>query len=362
MDILDDIEVFKKYDKSDMKGLIDAFPEQLRDAREIAEEAELMLKEGDYKGIASIGMGGSMVGGAIMSRLMERWSEVPFLAFNGYHIPEYVDEDWLVFAISYSGNTLETLSSLKEVFQTGCEVVAITSGGVLGEIAEKRDLTIVEIPGGRPPRASLGYLLIPIGVVLERLGLYEGFGGEVENAVDRMSGLSEIYCFETVLENNPAKKLAVKLAAWLPVIYGADGVLDICAERWAGQLQENSKLLAFYLSFPELCHNQSIGWVDRSGVAEDIVILPLIGEWEEEAISEQREALLEIAQQSGARVNRIEVSGDGGLVSILECLYFADYTSLYLAMLNSADPTAIGSIDLIKERVEGFKERVVKVL
>jgi glucose/mannose-6-phosphate isomerase len=265
-----------------------------------------------------------------------------------------------VFAVSYSGNTIETLSSLKGVFDAGCDVVVLTSGGVLGDIAKKRDLTLIEIQGGRPPRASLGYLLVPLGVVMERLGFYDGFNEEVDTAVDRMGELYTGYCFDVLLEENPAKKLAVELAGWLPVVYGSNGILDICAERWVGQLQENSKLLAFYLSFPELCHNQSIGWVDSSGMAEDIVVLPLIGEWENDAISEQRDALLEIAQESGARVNRIEVSGNGGLVSALECLYLADYTSIYLAMLNSADPTAIGSIDLIKERVEGYKQALIE--
>lgn len=49
-----------------------------------------------------------------------------------------MDSKTLVFAVSYSGNTVETLNSAKAAYDKGASVVAVTSGGKLKEFANEK--------------------------------------------------------------------------------------------------------------------------------------------------------------------------------------------------------------------------------
>ena len=120
-----------------MRQLITEFPNQMRDAWKVVENSPIDLEGFIPKGALILGMGGSGISGVIASRMLAATSSVPIQANSDYSIPGWVGADTLVIACSYSGNTEETLIALKLAQERGARIVAITSGGQLGELADQ---------------------------------------------------------------------------------------------------------------------------------------------------------------------------------------------------------------------------------
>ena len=76
-----------------------------------------------YDKIAVCGMGGSGISGYILRDL---YDDKPVFVFQGYELPKFVDKKTLVFCISYSGNTAETISMYNHAKKRGCKVVVIS--------------------------------------------------------------------------------------------------------------------------------------------------------------------------------------------------------------------------------------------
>ncbi len=109
----------------------------------------------DHENIVIAGMGGSGISGKILS---EFYSKKPLFVVDDYNIPDFVDEKTEFFAVSYSGNTEETLHAANQAKKKGAHVHAITSGGSLS----KMNYDTILIPSGLQPRSALGYLLMPL--------------------------------------------------------------------------------------------------------------------------------------------------------------------------------------------------------
>jgi len=137
---------FSELDKANMIELLEEFPQKMRDALRLGEEFSIptnFLPAPDsssvsvpaltrnFKNIVVLGMGGSAIGGNLLSDYLAGELSIPIVVIRGYDIPKFVDENSLVFAVSYSGNTEETLSSLKKCLDAKARVVALTSGGKL---------------------------------------------------------------------------------------------------------------------------------------------------------------------------------------------------------------------------------------
>jgi len=347
-----------KSDSCDMLGKIQLFPKQLKEAYNLSKNASLKDITCDLELIATIGMGGSGICGHILSTSAHRNVSLPILSFRGYSVPDYINERCIVFAVSYSGNTIETLVALKKLLEIGHKnIICISSGGLMEEISKKYNLDFIKIPRGMPPRASLGYLLIPIIVSLGRFGIFDKYNKMIDEIMKEVVALKEEIDINIPTERNIAKKTAIEIKGKLPIIYGAGEAMEVVAERWAGQLQENAKTLTFSRGFPELCHNQTIGWEDASDIAKNCVIISLEGAWEVGPIVDQRDAFLEIANNKVKCILRLKLPGDGGLASIIRAIYLGDYVSIYLASLNEVDPCAIGGINKIKEKTSKWIDK-----
>src|ERR1035437_6164879 len=158
-----------------MKALIENFPNQLREAICIGESAKLSSAKRKIANVFISGLGGSGIGGTILSELVAMEATVPINIGKGYFIPKYVNENTLVIISSYSGNTEETLNCLHLVLKRKAKIVCITSGGKVAEIARKKKLDLITIPGGNPPRACLGYSLTQL---FYTLGHYKIIGSK----------------------------------------------------------------------------------------------------------------------------------------------------------------------------------------
>src|SRR3989338_5769533 len=100
-------------DNSNMLKVIEDFPQQCKTALELPKGISV---SGKVDKIVIAGMGGSAVGGDLLKAYMHN-SKIPVFVVRDYQVPNFVDENTLVFAASYSGNTEETLSAYEDALR-----------------------------------------------------------------------------------------------------------------------------------------------------------------------------------------------------------------------------------------------------
>jgi len=129
-------------------------------------------------------MGGSAAGGDILISYLRENLKIPAIINRGYSLPIFVNEKTLTIVISYSGNTDETLASLKYAYEKGSKIIAITSGGIVEEFCSRKSIPIIKIEGGLQPRESLGYIFIPLLILMEKMGFIEGQEAEILETIE----------------------------------------------------------------------------------------------------------------------------------------------------------------------------------
>ena len=119
-----------------MDELIANFTNQLKDALEIGRSARLTPRHKDIRNVVVAGMGGSGIGGNLVSSLIAEKIKLPIIISKDYFLPEFVNEHTLLIANSYSGNTEETMHALEEGIRRNCKIVCISSGGSMLSVAK----------------------------------------------------------------------------------------------------------------------------------------------------------------------------------------------------------------------------------
>lgn len=342
---LDDPSFVRKNDSKGMYDLALAFPAQCREAFLISQAADVpdFLKE--KKAIVVAGMGGSAAGGDFLRAVMESHAKVPVIVWRDYGLPNWVDSDVLVIACSYSGNTEETLSAAHAAKDKRCPVLAVTSGGELGTMG----FPTIMIPGGFPPRMALGYLFVPLIVSASRLGYLSKLDW---NALfDFLELSAQEWHIEKPIKENDAKRLADSLFGCVPLIYGVGSWAGLVANRWKGQLCENAKVLAFANAFPELNHNEIMGWElsHKQNVLQWSVVVLESGE-ETAKMRRRVDVTCEIIRPK-TELHTVQPRGSSLIEKLLSLTYFGDFVSLYLAALNEVDPHSIDSINTLKSEL-----------
>lgn len=343
---LDDPSFVLRLDPKGMYKLTTEFPAQCVRALEIAKGTDLGSLARPVSSVVLTGLGGSAAGGDFTRALFEAHAKVPFTVNRDYHLASFVGPDTLVFAVSYSGNTEETLSAYADAKRRGAQIVVVTNGGKLAEAAKADGYPTVIIPAGQPPRTALGYLLIPVVYACEKFGLipaqdYAATFALLEKCVADWS-------LEVPFESNPTKQLAETLFGNLSVLYGLGSWQAIVANRWKGQINENSKNMAFPNAFPELNHNEILGWVGagKQGVKKWIAVY--LEDGSESAKLQARARVTAELIKDVATVVRVQARGEALLEKMLSLTLFGDFVSLYLAALNEVDPENIDSINVLK--------------
>ncbi len=351
---LDDAGAFDSIDPAGMLSVVENYGEQVSESLEIG-QADVPLPDPDgLEAVVVLGMGGSGISGDVVAALAPGAGlEVPVVTVKGYALPAFVDSRTLVFAVSYSGNTEETLDCLEQARKAGARLVAVSSGGRMSEIAEDQGIPLFAIPGGYQPRASLGYLFVPILSALERMGLIRGTLDELKSAVEMLSERSREYGRASDLESNLAKRLAKDLVGYLPVVYGSEGPLAVAALRWKAQLNEMAKVPAFCNSFPELNHNETVGWQNLEEIGSRCHLVVLRERNGHPRVATRIDVTLDLLSESFGRITQICARGSNRLERLLDIMYFGDFTSVYLALALGEDPTPVTRIEELKKRLAG---------
>ncbi len=318
-------------DGSNMLKVIEDFPQQCKTALELPKG---MSVSGKFSNIVVCGMGGSGIGGDILKIYM-RNSKIPLFVVRDYKVPNFVDENSLVFAVSYSGNTEETLSAFKDALNKKAKIIAITSGGKLSEVAKK----VIKVPAGLQPRAALAYLFFPVLGVLNNSNIIDVNNNEIAEMLNVLDNTNE---FKAV-----GKAIAGKSQNKTPLIYASE-LLGAVAYRWKTQFNENSKIAAFYHVFSEMNHNEIAGY--QTMTKDKFIAIFIRDKFDNDRIKKRMDVTKEIIS-TRVDVECIETKGEHLLSRIFSGIYYGDFASYYLALANKIDPTPVNVIENLKKKL-----------
>ena len=236
-----------------MDKLIEAFTSNLVEGLQIAKNSNFKNQQNEIKNVLICGMGGSGIGGKLVSQWIANEIKVPVLLSSDYTIPSFVNQHTLVIASSYSGNTEETISSIEIAKKNNAVIIGLTSGGKLKQFCIDHNYNYVIVPGGNQPRAAIGYSLVQL------LNIFSSFNLISENWKKDID--AGIKLLDLNLENikNKGKEIAEFIFTKFPVIY-TETAYEGVAIRARQQLNENSKVLGWSIAIPEMNHNELVGW------------------------------------------------------------------------------------------------------
>jgi len=354
MAYLDDPEVYREFDPSNMLGRLGELPQQCQEAWRAAMDLSLPPDYTAVDKVVILGMGGSAIGGDLVHALALAQGRVPVWVHRDYDLPPLVDARTLVIASSYSGNTEETISAFSEALATPAKKVVITTGGRLKTVAEESRVPVFTFCYKAEPRAAFGYSFFSILAIFHRLGLLSIQSKDVDETIEVLEGLSAGLGKDVPLEANPAKQLATKLLGRLVIIYGA-GILSQVAFRWKTQFNENSKTCAFSECMPELNHNAVVGYRFPSWLGEKVFVILLSSQSLHPRILMRYNITIDLLAGAGIAHEVVEARGQSLLSQITSAVLLGDYVSYYLALLNRVDPSPVAAIDYLKGRLAEFK-------
>ncbi len=347
---LDDLNIFNQSDPDGMLARIKELPMQCQQAWQAAMSFKLPADYTDVDKVVILGMGGSAIGGDLVRSLAEPEAKIPIIIHRDYGLPLFVDNRTLVIVSSYSGNTEETLSAFELSLKTGAKHLAMTTGGKLQEMAEKRNIPVFKINYKAQPRAALGFSFLPTLGILQKLGLLSNKSTDVAETIRVLDKLSIILNEKTPLVANPAKQLAQRLYGCLPVIYGA-GILAEAAHRWKTQINENSKSWACYDVFPELNHNATVGYQFPPEIARRIRVVLLRAPSLHQRVQLRYQVTCELLDRASIAHEFVDSEGSSLLSQMMSLVMFGDYASYYLAILYRIDPSPVAVINYLKEQL-----------
>ena len=373
--ILDDPAAMVAADPGLMLLAVASSGAQVRVALEAFDPAALdrLDDDGRPRAVVISGMGGSGIVGATVAALATRTSSVPVVAVNDYQLPAWVGAVDVVIAVSCSGETEETLASAAEAVRRGCRLVVVGArdSSLHRLAASVPSALFLEVDAqGRMPRASLWTLLTPVLLVAERLGVVSAARPALVEAADRLDEIALRCGLEVPLEVNEAKTLGLALAESLPMVWGTGGVGAVAAYRLGCQLNENAKVPVVVGALPESSHNQVVALdgtpttsaeSDLDDIFRDRVSDPdprsqlrlfLVRDGDEHPrVAIRADISAELAERRGIQVATLQAGPGHPILRLVDLVGVIDWASVYAALALGVDPSPIGPIVALKERL-----------
>lgn len=326
-----------------MKELVAEFPAQLREAMEIAEGFTIDSIP-EFDNVLICGLGGSGIGGTILSQLIAEDCPVPITASKDYTIPGFVSDRTLLIACSYSGNTEETLEALQAAIDAGTQFVCVSSGGQLSEWAATHQWPIIHIPSGYPPRAAFGFSLIQLFRLASAYGLSKvDWKRSVVRAMEHMEANQEKISHE-------AHQLAESVQHHIPIVYSS-GWLEGVATRWRQQINENAKMLCWHHYYPEMNHNELVGWRNEN---HDLAVIFLTSGFDHNRVVRRMELTESVYRKYTPHIHHCAALGETRIEQALHLIHLGDWMSVHLADFKGADAVEVKVIDWLKGELSKF--------
>lgn len=321
-----------------MRDLIATFDQQLDDAHRIAAAAPMKGLCTEIRSVVVTGLGGSGIGGKIVSQIVQDDCAIPVVVNNDYLLPHFANAHTLVVVSSYSGNTEETVSAMRDALTRGCQVACISSGGTVTALAHEHQLDLIAIPGGQPPRSQFGYSAIALLRIFDAYGIAPGCFAPT-------AGLGAFIRAVSAQSEERAKTLAENIGDRTPVIY-AEARNEGVAVRWRQQLNENAKRLCWHHVYPEMNHNELVGW---EGGDASVAVLMLRSDDDHPRSVARMNISETLFLRKGALIENIIAQGESRLERTFDLIHLGDWLSLVMAERDGINPVSIDAIDYLKD-------------
>ncbi len=344
---IDRIEQYPEVDPQNMLGHIQDLPDQLV----VAWNTGLTLPVTGLQkpnAVVIAGVGGSAIGADLLASYVQDSCPVPVFVQRDYGLPAWANgPETLVIASSHSGNTEETVSAFEEAKRQGCQVLAISRGGTLSELAGQSGSLWWPFVHNGQPRSAVGWTFGLLLALFHQLGFTPDAGKEVQAARDAMLAQQELLAPQVTLIKNPAKRQAGQLMdRWVCVV--GSGLFAPVARRWKGQMNELPKAWSQFEFLPELDHNTLAGTICPPEMLEKLVVLFIRGEAELPRNGLRSELSRMEFMQQGIATDVYLAKGTTAMEQMWTAIHFGDYMTYYLALLYGIDPTPIVAMENLK--------------
>ncbi|MDD5146650.1 MAG: bifunctional phosphoglucose/phosphomannose isomerase [Candidatus Pacebacteria bacterium] len=320
-----------------MKQIILDFPKQFKAGLEAAKNIKV---GGPFSNVIICGIGGSALPGSLIPDL-DVGLKIPLYTHRDYNLPSSANPNSLILAVSFSGNTEETISAYEEAIAKKYKVVALSTGGKLQEIAQSHNLPIAIVPNDcLQPRFGSGYLAAAALQILANCGLIN----DQSPAILEMANNLKPAFWET-----QGQALAQKLVDKIPVVYSSNSFKSL-ALIWKIKFNENAKVMAFWNYFPELNHNEMVGLTNLKGAFHFIIIKD---QTDHERTQKRMGLFADLAREKGAEVDFVDLTGKTKMEKIFTNLLLGDWVTYYLALAYGQDPTPVKIVEDFKKRLAG---------
>ncbi len=342
-------------DHSNFFEFICHLPKQISEAPNLVKDVSFQNIPQKFNQIILTGMGGSAIAGDLLAAYLRDQIKIPFIINRNYTLPNFVGSKTLVLACSYSGNTEETLNSMQDAIERNASLITVASGGKIEEIAKQNNQPFIKIPGGFPPRQALGYMFFSILHTLQALNFIQVNSKDIDETIHLLEEMCRRHEPVKSQSHNFCNYIGQKIYNKVPIIYTASELLSPVVIRWRNQLNENSKTLAFTNLFPELNHNEIMGWEAPKELISNFALILLRDDQESPRNKKRLEITRNILRKCDCPIVEVFGEGKSPLARMFTQIYTGDWVSYYLALLYGKDPIKIDSIQMLKEQLSEIK-------
>lgn len=355
MNVLDNLETIKKYNPSKSVESIDSLPDQLNRSWQGARGIKMPKNYRKVKNVIVCGMGGSNLASELIRSIYKGQINLPFVLVRGYDLPKFANKDSLVLVVSYSGNTEETVSCLKQAVVRKTKTFCLASGGNVISLAKKNKLPFYQIsrklnPSGQP-RYGLGSQLGAMLAILNKLRIIKVDKKDIEDTIDYLEIVNKLFATERSSGKNLAKSMAKDFFGFTPFIVSAD-FLAANSHILANQINESAKNLAVPYLIPELNHHLMEGLALPLTVTGKVKFLFFSSEQYPALIRKRFAVTQKVLKKQKISFAEYSINGDSRMMAALEILLFGSWFSFYLAVLNKQKPAQIPWVDYFKAEMK----------
>ena len=335
----------KKIDKSQMRKVILDFPKQFEEALEFSKDIKI---KGEFENIIVCGLGGSALPANLLICwlndliLKSRLSIPPIYTHRDYNLPSQTEKKSLVICVSYSGNTEETISALKTAVSRKLKITAITTGGKIANLCKENNISWIKIPvTGIQPRSATGYIFTSLVNLLVGAKIIPNKSKEILELTKKLKKLNQ---------EKEAKKIAKKLVNKIPIVYTSNRFKSL-ARIWKIIFNENSKIPAFFNYFPELNHNEMVGFTQTKN-NNNFHIIILRDNNDHKRNIKRMKLFASLMEAKGIKVDFIDIKKGSVLFKIFSTLLLGNWISYYLALEYKIDPSPVKIVEEFKKKME----------
>lgn len=351
---LDNLQEITHLDKGNVLGSIQALPRQVLQAWEEVGKIEIPDSYRSASKIVVSGMGGSALPGRVINSLFFSSNRAPCEVVTGYNLPNYVNEDTLIFLCSYSGGTAETISAFDDALMKKAKIVVLATGGKLAEEAKNLNLpAYIFDPKENPskqPRMALGYSITALMAFLTKLEFINVATSEIQELASQMEEWVSDWGVRSPKDNNLAKLFAQKFVNKIPVLIASSHLMGI-AHAFKNQLNENSKTFSLLFDIPELNHHLLEGLKNPERAKDLLLFTFLNSELYSSEVKKRFSITKDVVAKNAVSAEEVSLKAKSKLAQVYEILVMGSYISFYLSMLYGLDPTPIPWVDYFKEEL-----------